>query len=170
MTLRTDNGGEYTSTELKKKVINHETTVCHSPQQNGIAMQMNRPSRKMHHQWSYTLEYPKVSAWAEGVCLAAYIRNRVITTASRVTPYELWYSKKPEASNIRVFECTAYTHIPDSSRQNLDSLDEHPFSNLPEKLSLNEDQCQSQENVWKVIVFGHKIFVAKINNYQFANR
>ena len=45
-TLRTDNGGEYMSAEfqnfLKEKGIHHETTVPHSPQQNGIAERMNR--------------------------------------------------------------------------------------------------------------------------------
>jgi transposase InsO family protein len=45
-TLRTDNGGEYMSAEfqnvLKEKVIHHETTVLHSPQQNGIAERMNK--------------------------------------------------------------------------------------------------------------------------------
>ena len=45
-TLRTDNGGEYLSTEfqnyLKEKGIRHELTVPHSPQQNGVAERMNR--------------------------------------------------------------------------------------------------------------------------------
>ena len=45
-TLRTDNGGEYMSTDfqnyLKEKRIRHETTVPHSPQQNGVAERMNR--------------------------------------------------------------------------------------------------------------------------------
>ena len=45
-TLRTDNGGEYLSTEfkthLKGKGIRHELTVAHSPEQNGVAERMNR--------------------------------------------------------------------------------------------------------------------------------
>ncbi|CAB4021125.1 retrotransposon, Ty1-copia subclass [Paramuricea clavata] len=45
-TLRTNNGGEFMSAEfqnfLKEKGIHHETTVPHSPQQNGIAERMNR--------------------------------------------------------------------------------------------------------------------------------
>ena len=45
-TLHTDNGGEYTSNEfedyLKKKGIKHETSISHSPQQNGVAECMNR--------------------------------------------------------------------------------------------------------------------------------
>ena len=45
-TLLTDNGREYMSAEfpnfLKEKGIRHETTVPHSPQQNGIAERINR--------------------------------------------------------------------------------------------------------------------------------
>ena len=44
--LRTDNGGEYMSTEfqeyLKSKGIQHELTVAYTPQQNGTAERMNR--------------------------------------------------------------------------------------------------------------------------------
>lgn len=45
-TLRSDNGGEYISKEfeayLKSKGINHQLTVPHSPEQNGVAERMNR--------------------------------------------------------------------------------------------------------------------------------
>ena len=43
MLLRTDNGGEYMSTEFQKsKGIQHELTIAYTPQQNGIAERMNR--------------------------------------------------------------------------------------------------------------------------------
>ena len=64
--LRSDNGGEYFSQEfesyLKSKGIHHELTVPHSPEQNGVA------------------ELPE-KFWAEAVKCAAYIRNRMPTTA-----------------------------------------------------------------------------------------
>ena len=45
-TLRTDNGGEYTSTEfetyLKNERIRHELTVPKTPEQNGVAERLNR--------------------------------------------------------------------------------------------------------------------------------
>ena len=45
-TLRTDNGGEYTSTEfeayLKTEGVRHELTVPKTPEQNGVAERMNR--------------------------------------------------------------------------------------------------------------------------------
>ena len=43
--LRTDNGGEYTSTEfenyLKKEGIEHQCTIPKTPEQNGVAERMN---------------------------------------------------------------------------------------------------------------------------------
>ena len=45
-TLRTDNGGEYTSTQfgdyLRSEGIRHELTVPKTPEQNGVAERMNR--------------------------------------------------------------------------------------------------------------------------------
>ena len=45
-TLRTDNGGEYTSTEfgpyLRHEGIRHEFTIPHTPQQNGALERLNR--------------------------------------------------------------------------------------------------------------------------------
>ena len=45
-TLRTDNGGEYTSTEfanyLRSEGVRHELTVPKTPEQNGVAERMNR--------------------------------------------------------------------------------------------------------------------------------
>ena len=44
--LRTDNGGEYISTEfkeyLKLRGIHHELTVPYTPEQNGVAERLNR--------------------------------------------------------------------------------------------------------------------------------
>ena len=46
ISLRTDNGGEYTSLEfqsyLKREGIKHELTVPRSPEQNGVAERFNR--------------------------------------------------------------------------------------------------------------------------------
>ena len=45
-TLRTDNGGEYTSemfdSYLKKEGIKHELTIPKTPEQNGVAERINR--------------------------------------------------------------------------------------------------------------------------------
>lgn len=45
-TLRTDNGGEYSSTEfadyLRSEGVRHERTIPKTPEQNGVAERMNR--------------------------------------------------------------------------------------------------------------------------------
>ena len=104
---------------LREKGIHHETTVPYSPQQNGIAERMNRTLQEAALSMILHAGVSK-GFWAEAVFSAAYIRNRVITTATGVTPYERWYGKKPDVSNLRVFGCTAYGHVPDSLRQKLD--------------------------------------------------
>ena len=54
--------------------------------------------------------------WAEAVSTAAYIRNRVATSAlPEKTPFEMWYGKKPEVSHLRVFGCIAYAHAKDEN-------------------------------------------------------
>jgi len=124
-TLRSDGGGEYTSAVfeqyLKINGIRHELTVAHSPEQNGVAERMNRTlvesARAMLAHANLSKMY-----WAEAVNTAAFLRNRVPTTAFRVpeTPYYQWYGKKPDVSFLRIFGCAAYTHVPHCERQKLD--------------------------------------------------
>jgi len=85
-TLRSDGGGEYTSTDfeqyLKMNGIRHEVTVAHTPEQNGVAERMNRTlvesARAMLAHANLSKMY-----WAEAVNTAAFLRNRVLTTAFR---------------------------------------------------------------------------------------
>ena len=127
--LRTDNGGEYVSKEfesyLKSRGIFHEFTVPHSPEQNGVAERMNRTLVESARSMLSHAGLPK-SFWAEAIATAAYIRNRMPTAAIREnkTPYEKWYGRKPDVSNLRVFGCMAYAHIPESQRKKLDKKSE----------------------------------------------
>jgi len=122
-TLRTDNGGEYMSSEFEKylrnKGIKHETSVIHSPQQNGVAERMNRTLLESARAMVYHAGLSKVF-WAEAVNTAAYIRNRVTTATSGQTPYERWYERIPDVSKFRVFGCMAYAHVPEAERRKLD--------------------------------------------------
>ena len=121
--LRTDNGGEYVSSEfeefLKSKGIKHETTVVHSPQQNGVSERMNRTLLESAKAMIFHAGLSK-SFWAEAVNTAAYIRNRVTTTSTGQTPYERWYRRIPDVSHMRVLGCTAYAHCPEADRRKLD--------------------------------------------------
>lgn len=111
-TLRPDNGGEYLSNEyhdlLKSKGIRHELTIPHSPQQNGVAERMNRTLLEAARSLMAHADLPK-SYWGEAVSTAVYIHNRTPLTAlqNSKTPYEMWYKRKPDISNLRVFGCVA---------------------------------------------------------------
>ena len=54
------------------------------------------------------------SYWGEAVATAAYVRNHMVTTATGTTPYERWYNRRPDVSNLKVFGCIAFGHIPDA--------------------------------------------------------
>ena len=73
----------------------------------------------METAWSmlhYTQELLKF--WAEAVSIACYIRNWTPTAfLKNVTPHEHWYGKTPDVSNLKVFGCKTYVHIPDSKRK-----------------------------------------------------
>lgn len=124
-TLRSDGGGEYISNEfethLKSCGIRHEITVRYSAEQNGVAERYNRTVCEAARAMIIESRLPKF-LWAEAIATAAYVRNRVPTRAHSepTTPYELWHGSKPDISNLRVFGCLAYSHIPDQLRGKLD--------------------------------------------------
>ena len=102
------------------KGIHHELTVPHTPEQNGVAERMNRTLMESARSMMSHAGLPD-SYWAEAVATAAYITNRTSTTAlEKMTPYEQWYGRNPDLSNLRVFGCVAYAHIPENQRQKLD--------------------------------------------------
>ena len=123
--LRSDNGGEYISKEFdnfcKQHGIIQEPTIPRTPQQNGVAERMNRTLLENARSMLYHAKMP-LRFWAEAINTAAYIRNRCPTTAIKgCTPYEVWFKRKPNISNLKVFGCNAYVHIPKEKRQKLDA-------------------------------------------------
>eukprot|EP00253_Pinus_taeda_P029021 PITA_29021 len=60
--------------------------------------------------------------WAEALDTAYYLVNRSpSSTLDDKTPQEVWTSKKPSLSHLRVLECDAYVHAPKEKRTKLDS-------------------------------------------------
>ena len=123
--LCTDNGGEFTSDEfekyLKKEGIKHQLTIPKCPEQNGVAERFNRTLVEMVRSMLADSELPK-SFWAEALATAVYLRNRSPTKpVEGKTPYEAIYGEKPKVEHLRVFGCTAYSHIPKDGRQKLDA-------------------------------------------------
>ena len=123
--LRTDNGGEFTSTEfqeyLQQEGIKHELTVPKTPEQNGVAERMNRTLVETTRSMLFGAKLPQ-RFWAEALSTAVYLRNRSPTKAVKnITPYEAWFGEKPRVDHLRVFGSTVYAHIPKDERGKLDS-------------------------------------------------
>ena len=94
-TLRSDNGGEYTSkmfeAYLKSKGIRHERTIPKTPQQNGVAERFNCTLIELSHSMLLGAALPK-KFWAEAVSTAAYLKNRCPTrVVDEMTHYQAWH-------------------------------------------------------------------------------
>ena len=122
--IRTDNGGEFTSSEfevhLRAEGVRHELIIPKNPEQNGVAERMNRilvetvRSMLCHANLSHRF-------WGEALSTAAYLRNRSPTKAvSEMTPYEAWTGEKPQVDHLRIFGCQGFVHIPKDERKKLD--------------------------------------------------
>ena len=122
--IRSDNGGECSSKKFAEycaeKGISHQFTNPYSPQQNGVSERLNRTiieaTRSMIHHAKLPLQF-----WAEAVNTAVYLHNRSPTVALKdKTSFECWFGRKPDISNLRVFGCVCYMHVPDGQRRKLD--------------------------------------------------
>ena len=123
-TLRSDNGGEYTSKEFAKfyasKGIVHQFTNPYTPEQNGVSEKLNRTLIESGKSMLFHAGLP-LSFWAEVVNTATYLHNSSpVSSLPDKTPYECWYRRKPDVSNLKVFGSICFVHTPDSFRQKLD--------------------------------------------------
>eukprot|EP00794_Sanderia_malayensis_P004478 gene4478-biopygen3645 len=61
----------------------------------------------------------------KAVATAVFLRNRSPTIhVPNATPFECYYSKKPDISFLRVFGCNAHVHVPEAKRKKLEKKSE----------------------------------------------
>jgi Reverse transcriptase (RNA-dependent DNA polymerase)/gag-polypeptide of LTR copia-type/GAG-pre-integrase domain len=116
--LRTDNGTEYTNTELKKfmseKGIQHGLNAPHTSQSNGL---VERDVRTVQEAARSMLIHSQLDEkhWDDAIATACYVLNRTLSSRNRVkTPFELIFEKKPSLQHTRVFGCKVFAHVMDS--------------------------------------------------------
>lgn len=118
-TLRSDNGGEYTSSDFltfcQSRGISRQFTVPYTPQQNGVSERRNRTLANAVRSMLFHSSLPK-SYWGEAIVTANYVQNRLPSKAlpPSKTPYEFWFHRKPNLSHLRVFGSIAFAKINDS--------------------------------------------------------
>ncbi|KAM1739403.1 hypothetical protein ACFX11_015127 [Malus domestica] len=122
--LRSDRGGEYTSTEFRKFCdemgMERQLTVAYTPQQNGVAERKNRTIVEMAKCMMVEKGVP-LDFWAEAVNTAVYTLNRCPTKAlDKKTHFEAYSGRKPGIKHMKIFGSICYAHIPTQLRQKLD--------------------------------------------------
>ncbi|KAK8931206.1 hypothetical protein KSP39_PZI016897 [Platanthera zijinensis] len=123
--LRSDNGGEYTSTEFQnycnQEGITRHLTIPGTPQQNGVAERMNRTLLERARCMRLFADLPK-SFWAEAINTACYLVNRSPSMSLDLkSPQEVWSGTSVGYSDIQIFGCPVYTLMQDSERTKLDA-------------------------------------------------
>lgn len=123
-TLRSDGGKEYDNNALENFCAEHgikyEKTAPYSPQQNGVSERMNRTIVEKVRCMLYDAKMSK-GFWAEALLAAIDIIN--VLPHSKIgnkTPNELWYGKKSDISNFKIFGSKAMVMIPYQKRKKLD--------------------------------------------------
>lgn len=122
--VRFDRGGEYIGGEnsnfLNSEGILVQLTSGYSPQQNGVAERKNRTLTEMSRCMLNEANLPKF-LWAEAISTANYVQNRVVTSATGRTPYELWNGSVPNIKHLKVFGSRCFVHIPKAKRKKFDN-------------------------------------------------
>nr|GEV71288.1 copia protein [Tanacetum cinerariifolium] len=131
--IRIDNGTEFVNQTLceyyEKVGISHETSVAHSPQQNGVVERRNRTLIEVARTM---LIYAKalLFLWSEAVATACYTQNHsIIRLRHGKTPYELLHNKPPDLSFLHVFGALCY---PTNDSENLGKLQPKADSDFDE--------------------------------------
>ena len=119
--VRSDNGGEYTSKEFAsycaEKGIVHQFNNSYCPEQNGIAESLNRTIMESATSMIHHADLP-IPFWAEAINTEVYLLSRKPTAALKdKTPFECYFKKKPDISNLQVFGCVCYMHGSHGERQ-----------------------------------------------------
>ena len=124
-TLRTDRGGEFSSTAFLKYLsdnnIRRELTTSYTPEQNAVAERSNRTIMEGVRSSLHHSQLP-MSFWAEAVVYIVYTLNRTCTRVhGDKTPFELYTGIKPSLSHMRPFGCPVFVYIPAQLRKKLDA-------------------------------------------------
>ncbi|CAI7792651.1 unnamed protein product [Closterium sp. NIES-53] len=125
--IRTNNGGEFIGADfeavLKKKGIQHQLTVPHNPQQNGVAERFNRTLQEGARTLLGRAGLPD-PFWVTALRQVALVKNRVLATVGdkQWVPYTKWYGSAPAVSMLRAYGCMVVFHVPKEKREKLEAF------------------------------------------------
>jgi len=113
--LHDDNGGEYIAGRLQRFIFQEgilwEATEPYTPQMNGPS---ERLGQTIWRKAAPLLKFAGIPLdfWPEAVKHAAYLYNRSIHSAIKISPFQARYSRIPRYSHINVFGSVVYYNNP----------------------------------------------------------
>src|SRR4051812_27550341 len=81
-----------------------------TPQRNGVSKHHNRTLLDIVQSMMFLTDLPLLF-WGYALETAAFTLNRAPSKSVETTLYELWFSKKPKLSFLKVWDCDAYMKI-----------------------------------------------------------
>lgn len=122
--LRSDRGKEFMNKALENYLtengVTRQFTVGYAPEQNGVAERKNRSIVEAARTMIVAAEVNK-NLWGEAVRTANHTLNRIPNSESGVTPYEMFYGKKPSYIEMHEFGSEALVMIPYEKRRKWDN-------------------------------------------------
>ena len=92
---------------LKKCEIVSQLTPHGTPQRNGVFEHRNHTILDIVRYMMSLTDLP-LSFWRYALQKTAFTLNRAPSKSVEMTPYELWFDKKPKPSFLKVWGCDAY--------------------------------------------------------------
>ena len=121
--IQSDKGGEIFNKEsvnyFASRGIHHYKTVTNTPEQDGVVECFMRVLGEGTRALLAASGLPQ-NMWGFAMRVVSYVRNRMIHTKHKKTPWEVFYGEKPDVSNLRVFGSTAFLHVHDNKRKKMD--------------------------------------------------
>ena len=106
--VRTDQGGKLAKSDKFRHMLQHEfqyivePTGSDCPSQNGAAKINNDKLTVKARTLLYGSGLP-AKFWSAALLHSAYLHNRLVHSSTKLTPYEAWYGRQPDVSNLKTF-------------------------------------------------------------------
>jgi hypothetical protein len=130
--IRTDQGGDLARSHAFCNMVLSEfgyiveSTGADSPSQNGGAESYNNTLAVKVRTLLYGAGLP-ARFWSAALLHSVYLHNRVVHSATGITPYEGWYGRQPDVSHLKTFGSRVCVKRTGTRRC---KLDRHDFTGI----------------------------------------
>jgi transposase InsO family protein len=100
--------------------VQRQYSVPYTPQQNGRVERLNRTLAKKMRALLFDAGMPE-QFWEYALLTANAVRSKSHCSVVNAAPEQHFTGMQPDLSVLRVFDCLAYSHVPEELRKKLDA-------------------------------------------------